>query len=198
MAKFHDSSGFLEKGVLAELDGKPAPDQFAAAITEFEVTLEGLGKAIELQREFISVQANFQSEFLPEFEFMLAKILKDIGPLERASDMSSRYSTAGGLASTSDRPSDLDSILKAQLADMLAVERKGYAALDAFRSALPLAEEGRFVPIMLSGRNAFGDLMPEFSDMITAFDRFYVKTCMATITATMQTYPKGWEWLEKR
>jgi hypothetical protein len=49
---------------------------------------------------------------------------------------------------------------------------------------------------MLSGRNAFGDKMPQFTDMISGYDRLYVQTCMATIAATMQVYPKGFEWLK--
>ena len=29
------------------------------------------------------------------------------------------------------------------------------------------------------------------------YDRFYVQSCMTTIAATMQIYPKGFEWLKK-
>jgi hypothetical protein len=58
-----------------------------------------------------------------------------------------------------------------------------------------LAEKGEFAQVMLSGRNAFGDKMPQFTDMISAFERLYTRTCMATIATTMQIYPKGFEWL---
>lgn len=43
-----------------------------------------------------------------------------------------------------------------------------------------------------------GDKMPQFTDMMSAFERFYVRTCMATITTTMQVYPRGFEWLTEK
>jgi len=89
----------------------------------------------------------------------------------------------------------MDDILVSQLADISVLIQKGTAAVDALRSAIPLAERSEFVPVMLSGRNAFGDIMPQFTDMMSVFDRAYIRACMATISATMQSYPAGWEWL---
>ena len=39
--------------------------------------------------------------------------------------------------------------------------------------------------------------MPQFTDLISAFERLYIRSCMATISATMQTYPAGFAWLKK-
>jgi hypothetical protein len=69
--------------------------------------------------------------------------------------------------------------------------------ITAARDAIPLAEKGQFAQVMLSGRNGFGDKMPQFTDWFSAYDRFYVQSCMTTIAATMQIYPKGFEWLKK-
>jgi hypothetical protein len=33
--------------------------------------------------------------------------------------------------------------------------------------------------------------------MMSAYERFYIRACMATIAATMQSYPAGFDWLPK-
>jgi hypothetical protein len=38
--------------------------------------------------------------------------------------------------------------------------------------------------------------MPQLSDMISTYDRFYNEMVLATIAATMQVYPKGFEFLQ--
>lgn len=88
-------------------------------------------------------------------------------------------------------------VVDAQLADLAILRGVLSQVVSGLRDAMPLAEKGEFARVMLSGRNAFGDKMPQLTDMVSAFDRLYVQTCMATISATMQVYPKGFEWLAK-
>jgi hypothetical protein len=87
-------------------------------------------------------------------------------------------------------------ILDAQAADLKILRGVLEQVTDGLRDAMPLAEKGEFAKVMLSGRNAFGDKMPQFTDLISGYERMYVQTCMATISATMQVYPKGFEWLK--
>ena len=65
----------------------------------------------------------------------------------------------------------------------------------AMQDAMPLTERGQFASVMLSGRNAFGEKMPQFTNMFSAYQRLYVTTVLATISTTMQVYPNGYEWL---
>ena len=69
-------------------------------------------------------------------------------------------------------------------------------AMRTWHTANSPLEKGEFAKVMLSGRNAFGDKMPQLTDMISCYERMYVQTCMSTISATMQVYPKGFEWLK--
>jgi hypothetical protein len=69
------------------------------------------------------------------------------------------------------------------------------AVISGLRDAIPLTTKGEFAAVMLSGRNAFGDKMPQFIQMFGAFQSYYIRTVGVTITATMQLYPRGYEWL---
>lgn len=197
LASYNQANSLLEKGIVAELRGKPEPKCFRASIAALE----------EAQRQMKLLDARF-GELLaidaagtevPEFGEALEKILREERPFERVSLQGVRYANSGGRER--DEPTPLKGsrdILLAQREDLRVLERKLAEVLDAYRSALPLAEKAQFVPVMLSGRNAFGDKMPQFTDMMSAYDRFVVRSCMKTIDATMQIYPTGWEWLEEQ
>jgi hypothetical protein len=132
------------------------------------------------------------------YEDALARILQESPQFERLSARGVRYSNAGG--AQRDQQTSLRSstdILVAQREDLKILRTAYQEAINALREAIPLAEKSQFVPVMLSGRNAFGDKMPKFTDMISAYERFNIRSCMATIDATMQVYPAGFEWLQK-
>lgn len=195
----------LETGILAEMDGKPNPELFIKALKAYEQMDEGIVKLIAVQKQLISIDKEQRSNLSKdnkvrgEYDLALSNILKEMGKVERLSKHGTRYTTIAGLDKTENNQLvSMPQILEAQLEDMLILDRMSSVAVDSLRGAIPLAERSEFVDVMLSGRNAFGDIMPQFTDMISAFDRFYVRSCMSTIAATMQTYPLGWKWLQKQ
>lgn len=155
------------------------------------------GKLIQIEAEEIAGKKGIS---VKAFDDALENILAEFGPLEIPGRKGARYALTAGGEKIKHRPDlkTISDILSLQIKSMHVLKRKSEVAIDAMRSAIPLAEKEKFVPVMLSGRNAFGDIMPQFVDLFSAFDRLYVKTCLATISATMQVYPEGWEWLSKR
>lgn len=197
MATYYNANSYLERAIVSELNGQPNPAMFRAALRSFESMRDQLSILDQKFDELIKIDGSGQQ--VKTFEDALEKILKEAPPFERLSTRGVRYANIGGgkkqpapqLRSSSD-------ILRAQREDLQTLRKALDEAIAAFREALPLAEKGEFVTVMLSGRNAFGDKMPKFADMVSAYDRFNVRTCMATIDATMQVYPAGFEWLKKR
>ena len=199
LAKYHEANRLIESGILAELDGKPDPGLFRKALAALEDSGTALASLRDEQSGLLALAQDAKSVKVQKYEDALAKILSEIGPLERVSAHGVRYSVVAGVAPPpAAQLTGMADILNAQLTDIDTLLRKNAVVVDALRSAIPLAENGEFVPVMLSGRNAFGDVMPQYTDMMSLFERFYTRTCMATIAATMQAYPAGWEWLQRR
>jgi uncharacterized coiled-coil protein SlyX len=182
---------------VAELGGKPAPAEFRASLKNFEemaqkmTTLEGkLTDLVDFDKRNASLKVAL-------YEDTVRKVLKESKPFERVSDSGVRYAEVGGTeARQGPAIQETSEILVAQRDDLKVLEKKLSEVIEAMRNAIPLAEKGEFVRVMLSGRNAFGSKMPQFTDMMSAYDRFVVRSCMTTIDATMQVYPTGWEWLQ--
>lgn len=193
---YYKGNSYLESGILAELDGKPNPALFRAALGSYESSADQMVLLDQKLAELIEIDRS--GEKVKVYENALEKILKEAPPFERLASRGVRYANAGGLKR--DEPAPLRSstdILVGQREDLKILRNALHEAIGALREAIPLAEKGQFVPVMLSGRNAFGDKMPKFTDMISAYERFNIRTCMATIDATMQVYPAGFEWLQK-
>lgn len=196
---WHEANAPLEEGVLAEFeskinkDNKVRPDLLRQTMTGLESVRAGM---TELDQKLSDLESFVSSrEVTPVFDSAVAKLIKEERPFERLSDTGVRYAeVSGGLASNSNISGILD-IIKAQRQDLAVLAAKLDEVLEGLRDAIPLAEKGDFARVMLSGRNSFGDKMPQFTDMISAYERLYVRTCMTTIAATMQVYPKGFEWL---
>lgn len=133
----------------------------------------------------------------PGFDDAVAKLLRESKDLRRVADVGLRYGDVGGLKATRSTPTNVLDIYRAQREDLAILRKLLPEVIAGLRDAIPLAEKGEFARVMLSGRNAFGDKMPQFTDLFSTYDRFYVESCMATIAATMQIYPAGFEWLKK-
>lgn len=196
IATYYKGNSHLESGILAELSGKPKPPRFRAALRSYELSAQQMVILDRKLTELIEIDRSGQK--VKVYEDALAKILRESPPFERLSSRGVRYSNAGGTGRDEQTPlrSSTD-ILLAQREDLKILGNAFHEAISALREAIPLAEKRQFVPVMLSGRNAFGDKMPKFTDMISAYERFNIRTCMATIDATMQVYPAGFEWLTK-
>lgn len=197
IATYYKGNSYLESGILAELNGNPNPALFRAALGSYESSAEQMVILDQKYAELIEIDKSGQK--VKVYEEALAKILRESAPFERLSTQGVRYANVGGVK----RPEvillkGLTDILGAQRDDLKILRTSFREAINALREAIPIAERGQFVPVMLSGRNAFGDKMPKFTDMMSAYERFNIRSCMATIDATMQIYPAGFEWLRKR
>lgn len=199
--QWHEANGHLETGILAEFDYKLDPKRNKVNSHKFKQALRGyeqVALALEtLDKELAELQAIDNSgPSVDVFERTLTKILAESRPFERLSLTATRYADLGGMKLDKGEPIvGTTGILAAQRHDLAILRATLEEVLKGLRDALPLAEKGEFAQVMLSGRNAFGDKMPQFTDMMSAFERLYVRTCMATITTTMQVYPRGFEWL---
>jgi len=196
IATYYKGNSYLESGILAELDDQPNPALFRAALGSYESSADQMIILDQKLAELIEIDRSGQKVQL--FEDALAKILREGVPFERLSTRGVRYANAGGLKPDQQRElRNSGDILVAQREDLKILQNALREAIAALREAIPLAEKREFVPVMLSGRNAFADKMPKFTDMISAYERFNIRGCMATIDATMQVYPAGFEWLKK-
>jgi hypothetical protein len=202
--QWHEANGHLEAGVLSEFDYKIDAKRNKLNAHQFKQALRGyeqVALAFEtLDKELAELQAIDNSGPGVEiFEQTLTKILAESRPMERLSRTATRYADLGGMKVEKGEPLvGTAGILAAQRHDLAILRATLEEVLQGLRDALPLAEKGEFAQVMLSGRNGFGDKMPQFTDMMSAFERFYVRTCMATIATTMQVYPRGFEWLTEK
>ena len=190
----------LEHGVIAEFESKLDRNKQAKA-EEFHLAYEGYVQLQEKMGEFEQAIKELQAvdhkcEKVPEYEAALAKVLAEGRPLPRLSRTGVRFADAAGLPTDRLKPiQGTSDILRAWQADLAVLSKTFDEVVVGLRDALPLAEKGEFAAVMLSGRNAFGDKNPQFTDMFSAYERMYTQTVLATINTTMQVYPKGYEWL---
>jgi hypothetical protein len=199
MRTWHTANSPLEKGVLAEFDravhGTPLKPfhykETQHALNLLTLKLEVLQLKLSELREIAA-----EGETTPEFEAALNKMLKTNVNTCRLSSSGVRYADVGGKPAPDGAIQGIAGIMDAQAADLKILRGVLGQVNDGLRDAMPLAEKGEFAKVMLSGRNAFGDKMPQLTDMISCYERMYVQTCMSTISATMQVYPKGFEWLK--
>jgi len=198
LASWAKGNSYLEAGVIAELDGTADPKQFHAALAQYEAMLQQMELLDEVLGEMQAIDKGATTRE-PLFDKALEKLLAEGAPYERLDLRRARYANAGGAKSKAKAPplKTFADILSAQRDDLGILRKKLTDVIASLRDAMPIAEKGEFVPVMLSGRNGFADKMPEFTDLLSSYDRFRTRVCMATIDATMQVYPKGYDWLKK-
>lgn len=129
----------------------------------------------------------------------LKRNLTEGGTFPRLFTAGVRFADAAGLPGQQiSQMYSIADILQAWKNDLGVMEKTLDEVITAMKDAMPLAEKGQFAAVMLSGRNAFGDKMPQFTNMFSAYQRLYVTAVLATITTTMQVYPKRFEWLTSK
>ncbi|MBG6173081.1 hypothetical protein IWQ55_001347 [Labrenzia sp. EL_208] len=200
MAVWDGANRPLETGVLAEMEhivnGTPIePGRFVETLVSFQLLREKLA-VLQLKLEEQRKLAD-DGDTLPEFDMEITRILQE-QPVLRLSREGVRYADIAGEKKQSMPIVGLVGVIDAQIADLVILREVLEEVIDGTRNAIPLAEKAEFARVMLSGRNEFGDKVPQFTDMIYTFQKLYVQTCMASIAATMQTYPKGFTWLEPK
>ncbi len=198
---WHQANADLESGIIAEFESK-LDESKKPNPTDFRTALGGLKKLRGLMDEYGSgleamASLNAACRHQESLVDALAGVLSESRSFPRLARSGVRYADAAGLATQRMSPlRTLDDLLQARLVDLKILAKTLDEVITGLEDAMPLAEKGEFAAVMLSGRNAFGDKNPQFTDMFSAYHRFYVQAVLATITATMQVYPKGYEWLD--
>ena len=197
---WQEANSHLEDGVMAEFESKVnkeskvRPEEFKEALLGYQKLKRAMAdfdNAIKLLQEI-----DKKGEKTKLHEKTLETILREGRPMPRLARTGVRYSDAAGIAKGKVSPlRNTTDILFAWREDLKVLSFTLDEVIEGLRDAIPLAEKGEFGSVMLSGRNAFGDKMPQFTEMFSAYHRFYVRTVMATIVTTMQVYPAGYEWL---
>ena len=199
---WQEANSHLEDGVMAEFETKVNKDAKLQP-QEFRLALKGYGKLRQAMKDFDEAISQLQAvdkkgEKTKLHKETLERVLAEGRPMPRLSRTGVRYSDAAGVTVGKVSPlRDTTDILAAWRIDLQILVSTLDEVIDGLRDAIPLAEKGEFAAVMLSGRNAFGDKMPQLTEMFSAYHRFYVRTVMATIITTMQVYPAGYEWLSK-
>lgn len=182
---------------MAELDGKPNPEMFRSAFKLFEETAREMDQMQTKLDELVVIYKRGQP--VKVFEDSVSKIYKEMDDIERVSLRGGRFSNiaTGQKPPASARPTNLLEAMEAQRADLILLRKQLGETLDTFRAVVPLAEKKQFVPMMLSGRAGFSSKVQQAVHLLGVYSRFYMRTCMGTIEATMQAYPAGFDWLPK-
>jgi hypothetical protein len=197
---WQDSSYSLENGILAEFDSKIDKakslqiDEYRKALTgyaEMRSAMNDLDKAIQVLQA-----ADTKCGKVANFVETLKRSLTESAAFPRLSTAGVRFADAAGLPGEQiSQMYSIADVLQAWKNDLGVMEKTLDEVIAAMKDAMPLAERGQFAAVMLSGRNAFGEKMPQFTNMFSAYQRLYVTAVLATITTTMQVYPSGFEWL---
>jgi hypothetical protein len=200
---WQEASYSLENGILAEFDSKIDKakslriDDYRKALTgymELRSAMNDLDKAIQVLQG-----VDTKCEKVEIFVETLKRNLTESAAFPRLSTAGVRFADAAGLPREQiSQMYSIADILQAWKNDLGVMEKTLDEVIAAMKDAMPLAERGEFAAVMLSGRNAFGEKMPQFTNMFSAYQRLYVTTVLATITTTMQVYPKGFEWLTSK
>lgn len=187
----------LEKGVMAEFDGKPDADKFKQALTHFENCSALMGELDGKFGELIAIHR--KGELEKNFKKSLERILGESNFQERPSLEKLRYSNVAKEAQQKTQPKlrNLLDIMESQRSALQLVKQQLDDTIGAMRNVIPLAEKGEFAAMMLSGRHGFSDKVQQSVHLIGVYSQFYTRPCMATIDATMQSYPSGLQWLKQ-
>jgi hypothetical protein len=199
MRVWQSANAPLESGVLAEFEhavhNTPLePYHFNETLLALQLLKSKL-TVLDIRLHELKVLSD-DGKTVPEFDEAITRILREQKGIGRLSTQGVRYADVAGLQPNSQPMIGLSGIIAAQIDDLAILSHTLDEVIAGLRDAIPLTERGEFARVMLSGRNAFGDKMPQFTDMMYGYERLYVQTCMSTIAATMQVYPKGFEWLQ--
>jgi hypothetical protein len=189
----------LERGVLADMKGEPSSEILGDSLEKLQESRAAMDK---LSARFEQLRdINRKNRVIPEYEAALGRILRNHPAVERVSLRDARFANVarGSLRESNKKPigSNLDQILGNIIEDLTILKTQLDQTIEAFRQVLPVAKQGGFAAMVLSGRAALPEKVLQSADMALVYAQFYNRACMTTIAADMQVYPKGLEWLKK-
>jgi len=190
---------YLELGVLEDIKGKPAErylNKALASLKKSRKEMDNLYSQIGLLRKH-----DKEHKPLPDHIKALDRILKSQPPIERVSLTHSRFANLSQYekAVTNLGPigNDFDDMLSNLQSDLKMLSLATDETIAAFVSAMPLAKNGGFAAMVLSGRAPLPEKIMHTVDQTMIYVQFFNRACMTSIAADMLVYPKGFEWLPK-
>jgi hypothetical protein len=142
-----------------------------------------------------------KNEALPEHKLALKRILRSHPPLERVSLTDSRFAnvnrSAGVPVNYGPVGSNFEELLENLQADLRILQAEYDQTIKALIEVMPLAKNGGFAAMVLSGRAPLPEKVMHTVDQLTVYVQYADRACMTSIVADMQVYPKGLEWLPK-
>jgi hypothetical protein len=132
-----------------------------------------------------------------KFKAALEIILKDHPRVERINLAAVRYAQGGSQQPDALGPlgSTMDELIENLKGDLGLLRKQTEALNQEGRKVLAATESGGFARLVLSGRAPFPELVMQNELLVGIYQRLYGKACLTTITATMQVFPAGLEWL---
>lgn len=181
--------------MLAELRGRPYISSLRSALKESEKSVKYMR---ELEQTFAKMAAMQKKYPLnAKFKAALEAILKDHPRVERVDLDAVRYAQGASTRTDSLGPlgSDLGELIRTLGSDLSLLRKQTEALNLEGHKVLAATESGGFARLVLSGRAPFPELVMQNELLVGIYQRLYGKACLATITATMQVFPSGLEWL---
>lgn len=191
------ADNFLELGVLADIEGKPAEKFLHQALASLKASrehMDALYSQIEEMRKHDKTHTP-----LPEHIKALDRILRNQPPVERVSLTNSRFANVSQSQGVSVNYGpigrDFDELLSNLQSDLKILSIETDETINAFLPVMPLATNGGFAAMVLSGRAPLPEKIMHTVDQTMVYVQFFNRACMTSIAADMQVYPKGFEWL---
>lgn len=192
-----EADNFLELGVLADIEGKPAEKYLHQALASLKASREHMD-ALYAQLEELRKHDKTHAP-LPEHIKALDRILRNQPPVERVSLTNSRFANVSQSQGVSINYGpigrDFDELLSNLQSDLKVLSMETDETINAFVPVMPLAKSGGFAAMVLSGRAPLPEKIMHTVDQTMVYVQFFNRACMTSIAADMQVYPKGFEWL---
>jgi len=194
-----EADHLLEQGVLADLKGEDAFPRLERALQKFKESREEMDRAYQQIGKLIEIER--ANKAIPEHDAALERILKNHPPVERVSLTSTRFANIGAGTGVAINYGPIGSnfmqILENLQSDLRILQIETDRTIEAFSNVLPVARQGGFAAIVLSGRAPLPERVMHSVDQTMVYVQFHNRACMTAIAADMQVYPKGLEWLRQ-
>jgi hypothetical protein len=194
-----EADHWLEQGVLADLKGQDAIPILERALRKLVDSRGEMDRAYEQIGKLIDIERNNRA--LPEHDAALERILRSYPPIERVSLTNSRFANIGAGTGVAINYGPIGAnfmqLLENLQSDLKILQVETDRTIEAFANVLPMARQGGFAAIVLSGRAPLPERVMHSVDQTMVYVQFHNRACMAAIAADMQVYPKGLEWIPK-
>ena len=194
-----EADHWLEQGVLADLKGEDAIPKLETALQKLKDSRAEMDRAYEQIGKLVEIERN--NKALPEHDAAVERILRSYPPIERVSLTNSRFANIGsgnGVAiNYGSIGANFLQLLENLGSDLKILQQETDRTIDAFSNVLPIARQGGFASIVLSGRAPLPERVMHSVDQTMVYVQFHNRGCMAAIAADMQVYPKGLDWIRE-